>query len=79
MDISSDSMNLIAGYENGEIIIWDIETANNIRQISGVLESAIMCVKFWKNDKDHLLASDASGNVYLFTIKKLFWTYSVDK
>jgi WD40 repeat protein len=78
MDISSDGQTLIAGYENGDLILWDINTGSNIKSINGVHELTILNVKFWQDGKDNIIASDAVGNINLFSLKKKFLSYIVE-
>ena len=78
MDISKDD-GLICGYEHGQLILWDLRTGSNIKTIQGFHIVPILCVKFWKETRSHIIISDIGGNVNLLVINKVLLSYTVDK
>jgi hypothetical protein len=68
------------GVEKGNVILYDANVGTEIKTISGIHESAILNVKFWKDgSNDHVISTDSSCNVYLITLNKIFWSVSFDK
>lgn len=79
VDISKDGESLVAGYEKGQIIIWDIYSGSILKSISGVHDTVILTIKFYKDTKSHIITSDNVGNVNLLTVNKVLFSYTVDK
>lgn len=79
MDIDSERECLICGYENGQLVLWDLNTGNSIKTIQGVHSTPILSVKFWKDGKSNFISSDSVGNVLMLQINKVLFAYTVDK
>jgi len=77
--ISKDGDCLAAGYEKGQIILWDLYSGSNLKTIVGLHENIILALKFYKETKSHLISSDNAGNVYLINVNKVLFSYTVDK
>lgn len=69
----------MAGYEKGQIIIWDLYSGSNLKTIVGIHDNVILCLKFYKDTKTHIISSDNIGNVYLMNVNKVLFSYTVDK
>lgn len=70
---------MVAGYEKGQIILWDLNTGYNLKVITGLHENIILALKFYKDTKSHIISSDNIGNVSLININKVLFSYTVDK
>lgn len=79
LDISYDGESLVAGYEKGQIILWDLYSGGNLKTILGIHDKEILCLKFYKETKNHIISSDNVGFVYLITVNKVLFSYTVDK
>lgn len=79
IDISKDGDCLVAGYEKGQIIIWDLYSGSNLKTIVALHENVILKIKFYKDTKSHIITSDNVGNVYLLNVNKVLFSYTVDK
>ena len=79
IDISRDGDCLVAGYEKGQIILWDLYSGSNLKTIVGLHENVILTLRFYKDTKSHIISSDNIGNVYLINVNKVLFSYTVDK
>ncbi len=65
MDINFKNTALIAGYEGGQIVLWDIESGMQIKKLTDFYTTSVLQIKFYKRNSYDTIASDNKGNVYL--------------
>ena len=73
---------IIAGYENGWIILWDIEKKKPYSTIKKAFNAPIIQIKLWqwkRLDTYNAMASDTCGNVYFLSFKKQFFSWKLKK
>ena len=78
MDISSDCETLVCGHEDGQLVLWNINTAYKIKIIFGIHSSPVLTITFWKDYKNFLLSTDLEGNLYSISIGKFFFSLIID-
>jgi len=79
LDISSKDDCLVCGYESGHITLWDIVKGTLLKTIVPTEKNSILVIKFWKEFRNHFLASDTKGNVFMYKIDSLLFQLVVDK
>ena len=65
MDISDDLLNLLSGYSNGFIALWDLKFGRLKKLLKDQHDYSILCCKFIKYDEytTQFISSDISGEV----------------
>ena len=79
VDINKEGDALICGHEGGQLVMWDLNNGSNIKTIFAVHDSPVLCVRFWKEGRNNIISSDQSGNVFLLSINRVLFSYTVDK
>ncbi len=79
LDISKDGDFLVSGFEKGLIVLWDINSGYALKNIVGISETAILCIKFYKESKSQIITSDNAGSVNLLNVNKVIFSFTVDK
>mmetsp|Transcript_2322 Transcript_2322/g.3363 ORF Transcript_2322/g.3363 Transcript_2322/m.3363 type:complete len:1798 (+) Transcript_2322:77-5470(+) len=77
LDISAKSDWCIAGYENGSIIIWDLENGKAIHKAELFTESQVVNVHFLQ-DRMKFIGSDVNGLLKICNLSKSFFGYSLN-
>ncbi|GFH54581.1 hypothetical protein CTEN210_11057 [Chaetoceros tenuissimus] len=79
IDIASNGETLVAGYENGTVILWDIIKGIMVKAVSDMHSSPISIVRFISEKNLSVVSVDAGGLVKKLTFVKtmLLWS-SVD-
>lgn len=78
LDICINGDTLMAGYEKGQLQLWDMTKMQPLKVISGILEARVICTKFYKFDRTNVIASDLAGNVHLISIQSMLWSVTFD-
>ena len=73
LDFDAKTEVIVAGYESGELVLWDMLQQKEIKRISGAFQSPVLCVKFWAADRENLVACDAGGSLQLVQVKWNMW------
>ena len=78
MDISEDGLYLLAGYANGDIDLWEINTKKYLYTVKSVHHSEITSIKFLSvtsNKQFDFISCDIDCNCYKVNISSFFFTY----
>ena len=80
MVITDDNKALVAGYLNGYILLWDVNTSDCKKLINDLFYSQITDIKFtlYENSFYEFLASDSKGNVKRISVSEGFFYNSVN-
>ena len=74
MDISDDMTTLIAGYNNGYIILWDLKFGKVKKVLKDEHDNGILCAKFIKCEESitEFISSDCNGYVNKLILSQNF-------
>eukprot|EP01022_Parablepharisma_sp_SALTPOND_P013525 TRINITY_DN1815_c0_g1_i1.p1 TRINITY_DN1815_c0_g1~~TRINITY_DN1815_c0_g1_i1.p1 ORF type:complete len:1052 (+),score=137.85 TRINITY_DN1815_c0_g1_i1:4823-7978(+) len=70
IDIKKGGNHLIAGYENGAMLLWDLGKWSMQKLDTSVHSAAVLSVKFLKGTKLRTISSDAAGEVQVCEFSK---------
>jgi len=79
IDIASRDETLIAGYNNGTIVIWSTLKNERIKTIKPPDRLPILSVKFLRDSKNFFVASTTKGAVYQFKLSNSFLSGDAEK
>ena len=81
IDVSWDSDFLIAGYQSGKIILWNILTGKEEKILNDAHDCPVVNLRFWPSNKNSLSAAslDIKGRINLLTFNKRLFTWYVDR
>lgn len=79
LDINKEADSLISGYEHGEIVLWDLASGLALKNVFGVHESAVINIQFYTPGRSKVISCDARGRVFILQIKRVLFSYTVDK
>ena len=75
IDIASNGETLVAGYTNGNVILWDIIKGSMVKTVSEVHPSPITVVRFISEKTLSIVSVDAGGLVNKLTfVKTMLWS-----
>lgn len=75
IDLASDGENLVAGYTNGSVIIWDVIKGTMVKAVSDLHPSPITIVRFISEKSLNVVSVDAGGLVNkLAFVKTMLWS-----
>ena len=77
IDISDDEQWAIVGYNGGLLCLWDLRSGNCVRSSGNIFNLSIISCKFWKHNKNNVIAADLSGKVALVEYGKSFLTTTI--
>ena len=76
IDVHKSGQFLVAGFRNGAILLWDLKKWITIKLITNAHSTAVIALKFLKNQKLSIISSDDSGNVSNIELTKSFFMSS---
>ena len=76
MDVTKSGTHLIAGYETGLIVFWDMAKFNQLESTTKVHKCAIVNIMLITGAKLPFISSDLAGNVNITEISKGFVGYN---
>ncbi len=65
IDVSRDKKHLVAGYDNGSLMLWDLVKSSLLKTAMNIHRAAIITVKFIKGESTRTISSDTKGEVYV--------------
>ena len=79
MDFSYDGNNIVAGYQNGYIILWDIINKKELKKVKDAHEYCIIFIHFYKKNQLKILSCDIKGIMFTWSFTKFFLSYQTDR
>eukprot|EP00943_MAST-04B_sp_MAST-4B-sp1_P009275 g9275.t1 len=81
IDVSWGSDYLIAGYQSGKIVLWNILNGKEEKILSDAHDCPVVNLRFWPSTKNGLSAAslDIKGRINLLTFNKRLFTWYVDR
>jgi len=76
MDYKEDTKFLVAGYENGNLVIFDITKRSVVKMISNSHEAAIIGLEIVTNEPLQYLSVDTAGVVMLNELERMMLLYN---
>jgi Golgi CORVET complex core vacuolar protein 8 len=77
IDISDDEQWAVAGYFGGQLSLWDLRSGNCVRSSGNIFGSHVISCKFWKHNKNNVIAADVTGKVVTVEYGKSFLTTTI--
>lgn len=75
IDLASDGENLVAGYTNGSVVIWDVIKGVMVKAVTDLHPSPITIVRFISEKALNVVSVDAGGLVNkLAFVKTMLWS-----
>jgi hypothetical protein len=72
VDVSDDEQWAAAGYYGGQVSLWDLRSGNCVKSSGNLFGYAVVSCKFWKHNKNNIIAADLSGKVATIEYGKSF-------
>ncbi|OMJ77406.1 hypothetical protein SteCoe_23007 [Stentor coeruleus] len=78
IDISDDEQWAAAGYHGGQLCLWDLRSGSCTRSSGNIFSASVVSCKFWKHNKNNVIAADLMGKVALMEYGKSFLTTTIN-
>ena len=81
IDVSWDSDYLVAGYQSGKIILWNILNGKEEKVLDDAHDCPVVNLRFWPSSKHGLSVAslDVKGRINLLVFNKRLFTWYVDR
>lgn len=79
IDVSQREEGMVCGYESGHIVLWGLMRTEMLKTIIPTEKSPILAIKFWKETRNSIIASNARGAVSIYNLTYYFFQWTVEK
>jgi len=78
IDVNRKGTHLVAGYENGTILVWDLAAWSLIKCSTETHSSEVLNVKWIKGSELKFISSDATGKIQVNQLAKALFGYDIN-
>ena len=78
VDVSDDEQWAAAGYFGGQVSLWDLRSGNCVKSSGNLFSQPIVSCRFWKHNKNNIIAADLTGKVSTIEYGKSFLTTNIN-
>ena len=75
ISFSRNGSSIVAGYENGNVTLWDTDTLQPTKTFDGEFSSPVVKISFCHPDSSRFVSLDASGIIKVFHVSSVMGKY----